>query len=360
MTKRYIIPIFVPHYGCPNNCIFCNQRKITDFSTDMSPEDVEKIIEKYLSYFWKDIPIEVAFYGGSFTAIDMEKQNELLEVVYRYKKKGIIDGIRLSTRPDAIDNIILDNLKRYEVDTIELGVQSLVEDVLIASERGHNIEDVYEAVQLIKDYGFELGLQMMVGLPLDNIEKSIHTTKEFIKMQADIVRIYPTLVIKDTKLEKLYRNNEYQPLKVKEAVDICTILLVLFYLNDIKVIRVGLQPTDNIQLGRDVVAGPFHPAFRQIVEANIFKLVLDDYFSFKRFNTQGEELVIKANKSIVSSIVGQKSSNIKYFSDKYGFKKIKIFSEDIPIDVIKISLEYNIYVLNFKNLMKEFLRKLNY
>lgn len=360
MSKRYIIPIFVPHYGCPHNCIFCNQRKITNFSTDISPEDVERIIEMYRSYFWRDLPIELAFYGGSFTAIDLEKQSELLEIVYRYKEKGIIDEIRLSTRPDAIDSIILDNLKRYGVDTIELGVQSLAEDVLIGSERDHSVKDVYEAVQLIKDYGFKLGLQMMVGLPLDSIEKSIYTTKEFIKLQPDIVRIYPTLVIKDTKLEKLYRNNEYQPLKVKEAVDICTILLVLFYLNDINVIRVGLQPTDNIQLGKDVVAGPFHPAFRQLVEANIFKLVLDDYLSFKGFTSQGKELVIKANKSIISSIAGQRSSNVKYFSDKYRFKKIKIFSEDISRDVITISLEGNIYILNFKNLMKEFLRKMNY
>src|SRR5690554_912205 len=185
MSKRYIIPIFVPHYGCPHACIFCNQKKITNMTTTTRPQDVEEIIERHLGYFWKDLPVELAFYGGSFTAIDMDIQSQLLEVPYRYKEKGIIHEIRLSTRPDAIDDRILTNLKSYGVDTIELGVQSLDEEVLALSDRGHSREDVYDAVKLIREYGFNLGLQMMVGLPGDDKDKSISTAREFINMQAD-------------------------------------------------------------------------------------------------------------------------------------------------------------------------------
>ncbi|MDR7869915.1 MAG: radical SAM protein [Tissierellaceae bacterium] len=360
MSKRYIIPIFVPHYGCPHDCIFCNQKKITNISTTTTPKDVEMIIEKYLSYFWKDLTIEVAFYGGSFTAIDMDIQSQLLEIPYKYKEKGIIHEIRLSTRPDAINEEILDNLKKFKVDTIELGVQSLDEEVLVASERDHSVLDVYEAVSLIKSYGFNLGLQMMVGLPLDNPEKSLFTAKEFIKMSPDLVRIYPTLVIKDTYLAKLYNSGEYKALSVEEAVDICTKLLVLFNLNNINVIRVGLQPTENIQLGMDVIAGPFHPAFRQLVESNIYKLLLEDYFSSRRYITKGKEIKITANKSAISNISGQKSSNIKYLKNRYEFSKIKVFPDDNLIDEIIISLDNNTETLNLRNWMKEYIAKLDY
>lgn len=274
MTKHYIIPIFVPHFGCPHDCIFCNQKKITGLTTNVKPKDVENIIDEYLGYFRKDSYIEVAFYGGSFTAIDMDIQSALLEIPYKYKTNGIIDAIRMSTRPDAIDNIILDNLKKYSVDTIELGVQSLDEVVLNASERGHTAQEVYKASELIKSYGFNLGLQMMIGLPEDSFEKSLYTCREFIKLNPYNVRIYPTLVIKGTFLEKQYLKGDYQPLTIDEAVAQSSILLMLFYLNAINVIRVGLQPTENIQMGKDVVAGPFHPSFRQLVESNIYRLSL--------------------------------------------------------------------------------------
>lgn len=358
MNKPYIIPIFVPHYGCPHDCIFCNQKKITNVSTTTTSKDVEATIEKYLSYFWKDRVIELAFYGGSFTAIDIDVQSKLLEVPYKYKEKGIIQQIRLSTRPDAINQEILENLKKYQVDTIELGVQSLYEDVLLASDRGHSVKDVYSAVDLIKKYGFNLGLQMMVGLPEDNIEKSIFTAKEFIKLSPDFVRIYPTLVIKDTYLAKLYEKSKYKSLTLKEAVDICTILLILFYLENIKVIRVGLQPTDNIQLGMDVISGPFHPAFRQVVESNIYKVALDDYLINQGYDTKGKVLTIMANGSMISSISGQKSANIKYFKEKFGFNKIKIYSSDVELDKIIISIDDGRETIDLRLWMKRYIANL--
>lgn len=206
MNKHYIIPIFVPHLGCPHDCVFCNQERITGLSTSVTSEEVENIIEEHLKTFKSPSIIEVAFYGGSFTAIDIEVQKSLLAIPLRYKKEKKIDYIRLSTRPDAIDDLILTNLKDHLVDTIELGVQSLNQEVLDLSGRGHTTDDVYEAVNLIKEYGFNLGLQMMVGLPGDTRERAINTCKEFIKLDPFCVRIYPTLVIVDTFLERQYLN----------------------------------------------------------------------------------------------------------------------------------------------------------
>ena len=362
MNKHYIIPIFVPHFGCPHDCIFCNQKKITGLSTNVTTEIVEETIQEYLGYFRKDAFIEAAFYGGSFTAIDIDTQSALLEVVYKYKKEGIIDEIRLSTRPDAIDDKILSNLKRYEVDTIELGVQSLDEIELLKSERGHTADDVYNSCKLIRKYKFKLGLQMMLGLPEDDIYKSLYTCMEFIRLKPDCVRIYPTLVIKETYLEKLYIEGKYKPLDLNEAVEITTPILMLFYLNNINVIRIGLQPTESIQLGKDVVAGPFHPAFRQLVEANIYRELFDFYFSKLDFSNE-DELVIEASHKVISLLSGQKSCNTKYWIAKYNFKKIRLFgrenlsSEQILITMGKLSDIININVLMEKYMMKSPLMK---
>lgn len=355
MSKRNIIPIFVPHFGCPHDCVFCNQKKITGLSTNITAKEVEEIILQHLSYFREDSIIEVAFYGGSFTAIDIDIQGQLLEIPYKYKKDGIIDEIRLSTRPDAINDVILDNLKKFGVDTIELGVQSLYQDVLDASERGHDTNIVYVSSKLIKEYGFNLGLQMMLGLPNDTFNKSLYTCLEFIKLKPDCVRIYPTLVIKDTFMEKQYLNGEYKPLELDEAVDQSTIILMLFYLNDINVIRVGLQPTENIQLGKDVVTGPFHPAFRQLVESNIYKVLLDQYFKDIIITNNKSELVIEANKKKISLIAGQKSSNTKYWIDKYGFTKVRIYEIDIDSDYINISNGKLCDNIDIKELMKKYI-----
>ncbi|MBU5437736.1 radical SAM protein [Tissierella sp. MSJ-40] len=357
MTRHYIIPIFVPHLGCPHDCVFCNQRKITGLSTNITPSFVEKTIKEHLETFNSDSYVEVAFYGGSFTAIDLDIQKELLKVPYKYKEKGLIQGIRLSTRPDCIDELILNNLREYKVDTIELGVQSLEDTVLYESGRGHTSKDVYEASNLIKDYGINLGLQMMIGLPGDDRCKSLYTCKEFIKLNPFCVRIYPTLVVKDTYLETLYLKDKYIPLTLEEAVDISTELLMLFNYYHIDVIRIGLQPTENIQLGKDVVTGPFHPAFRQLVEANIIKLLLDDYLSKANLTFQNEVLVIQANSRNISAIAGQKSSNINYFMQKYKFNKIKIYPKDMDSDLLGITIGQFYDKINIELLMESYLKE---
>jgi len=356
----YIIPIFVPHLGCPHDCVFCNQKRITGLSTNVTEDYVNKTIKEYLNTFpKKNITVEVAFYGGSFTGIDKAIQRRLLSVPLKYKKEGKIQGIRLSTRPDYIDHDILCLLKEYDVDTIELGVQSLCDDVLKKSGRGHNSSQVYMASKLIKEYEFNLGLQMMVGLVGDSREKSLYTAKEFIKLDPYCVRIYPTLVIKDTFLQKMYERNLYEPLTLDEAVNITTDILMLFRYYDIHVIRVGLQPTDNITLGKDVVAGPFHPSFRQLVESNIIKIILKEYLDEKIKNHLKDTLVIEANTKSISYIAGQKSSNIDYLKKAYGFKKVKIYGNNIlKSDTINIKLDDYQEQLNMKTGIERHLSKL--
>lgn len=335
---HFIIPIFVPHYGCPHDCVFCNQIRITGLSTDVTPQYVKDTIEEHLSTFpQKDTTIEVAFYGGSFTGIKKEIQKELLAIPLEYKNSGKIHGIRLSTRPDYIDEEILNLLEEYKVDTIELGVQSLDDTVLNKSGRGHNSQQVYMASKLIKEYKFNLGLQMMIGLVGDSKEKAIFTGKEFIKIDPYCVRIYPTLVIKDTFLEKMYKNNTYKPLSLEEAVDISANLLMLFEYHDIHVIRVGLQPTENIRLGKDVVAGPFHPSFRQLVESYIYKIILEKHLDELGEDIVNTNMVVEVNNKNISNIVGQKSSNTKYLVERYKLKSMKVYGRDIQKDIIKVS-----------------------
>lgn len=337
---HFIIPIFVPHYGCPHDCVFCNQRRITGLSTDITPLYVRNTIEDYLSTFPKgEIIIEVAFYGGSFTGIEKEIQKELLTIPLEYKDKGIIDGIRLSTRPDYIDMDILNLLKEYKVDTIELGVQSLDDTVLKKNGRGHTSQQVYMASKLIKEYKFNLGLQMMVGLIGDDEEKAIYTAKEFIKIDPFCVRIYPTLVIRDTYLEKKYRNNTYKPLTLEDAIDMTAYLLMLFEYYNVDVIRVGLQPTENIRFGKDVVAGPFHPSFRQLVESHIYKIILEKHLDGLGKEIVDKNMVIEVNNKNISNIVGQKSCNTKYLISRYGLRTIKVYGRDIKEDIIHISID---------------------
>ncbi|EOD01235.1 elongator complex protein 3 [Caldisalinibacter kiritimatiensis] len=358
MSNVYrIIPVFVPHKGCPFDCVFCNQKKITGLSTDVTKENVEETVKEYI----RTIPdcneeLEIAFYGGSFTAIDMGTQEELLEVAYRYKNKGLIDRIRLSTRPDYIDYKRLSLLKKYQVDTIELGVQSMDEGVLKKSNRGHTSNHVREAVELIREYKFNLGVQMMLGLPGDNKEKSLYTGIEIIKLKPDFVRIYPTLVVKDTYLEKLNDNGKYKPLSLNEAIDISSELLMLFKYYGITVIRIGLQPSENITLDGDVVAGPFHPAIRQLVESRVYREVLNQYFSE---NVYSEDIVIGINKKMISTFVGQKKENIKYIKEKYNISNIKVISEEIDKDCINIYMNEAKDHIVIKDYIQLYLEKRN-
>ncbi|HBE9334732.1 elongator complex protein 3 [Clostridioides difficile] len=333
--KKRIIPIFVPHKGCPHDCIFCNQKKITGVSTDVTSEDARNIIEECLETIDKDADVEIAFFGGSFTAIDIDIQKGLLSVAKEYVEKGLVKDIRMSTRPDCIDEDILSMLKEYKTSIIELGVQSLDEKVLLDSIRGHQSEIVYKSSKMIKNSGIKLGLQMMIGLPADTEEKCIFTAKKFVELKPDCVRVYPTLVVKDTGLEKLMEQNKYNPFTLEESVNIVKKVLVLFYVNNINVIRVGLQATDDIQIGKAVLAGPYHPAFRELVEADMIK----DYLEFVILQNKNiKQMLVKSNKKNISKIIGNKKTNVKYMEEKFGVL-LKTQESDLDINQLEIVLD---------------------
>ena len=309
MSKNYyIIPVFISHQGCPHQCVFCNQDRIAGKYEEVFADDVRKIIDEYLETInSKGATIEVSFFGGTFTAIDVNKQKELLEVAREYKQKGLIHKIRLSTRPDAILPYILGYLKEYKVDIIELGVQSLDDEVLRKAGRGHSVNDVIVASKLIKEAGFTLGHQIMPGLPGDSFEIDIETTKKSIEMKPDICRIYPSLVIKDTPMEDMYNRGDYVPYSLDEAVYISGEMLKLYNEAKIKVIRIGLQPTDTITTGKDIVDGPFHPAFRELVEGHLICETLD------KKCPKEKDIIVEINEKDISKLYTNKKQYFKRF-----------------------------------------------
>lgn len=340
MKKNYIIPIFVPHLGCPNDCIFCNQKKITGRQNSLNGEQVEQKIARYLTTFPQKTnrTVEVGYYGGSFTGIELAKQKELLSPATRAYQQNLISGIRLSTRPDYIDEKILAHLQNYEVQTIELGVQSLEEKVLAKAKRGHNVQSIYQAVKLIKQKGFRLGIQLMVGLPEDSQDSFLSTVKKTIALQPNFVRLYPTLVIRDTYLAELYQQGKYQPLSLDEAVYLCKEAYKAFTAANIPVIRLGLQSSEEISHSGDVLAGPYHPAFRELVENIFFREKIEKIL--ERENREGqEELLIFVHPSKISITVGQKRKNIAYLLDKYKLTEIKVIA-DICLAPTEINLKF--------------------
>ena len=320
MKKQYIIPIFVPHLGCPNDCIFCNQKSISVQKSNMTKEKAKEIIENYLKSIDKEnAQIEIDFFGGSFTAIEEERQEGLLQVASEFVKSGQVSSIRVSTRPDAIDKNILKRLKKYKVKTIELGVQSSNNYILKRINRGHTFEDVKRAAKLIRWNGFRLGVQMMVGLPESTTIDEINTAKELIKLKPKMVRIYPVLVIKNTPLEKELEKGTYKPLTVVQAVEVCKEIVRLFHDKNIDIIRIGLQPTDEISEPgsekSEVVAGPYHPAFRQLVESAMWYDAIVE--KIKRLNVKVKEVEVTVNPVDANNVIGHKKENVKNLKELY-------------------------------------------
>lgn len=341
MKKEYIIPIFVPHLGCPNNCTFCNQKKISGQTKMVTAKDVEETIEYYLKHFKDDNKyVEVAFFGGSFTAIDKEKQEELLKAAQPYIKDKKVNSIRVSTRPDAIDKEILKMLKKYHVKTIELGVQSMNNYILRKCKRGHTVEDVEKASKLIRRNGFILGHQMMVGLPESTRQDEVNTARDLIKLKPKIVRVYPVLVIKETELASEYEKGEYTPLTVSQAVERCKDVVALFNKNKIVVIRIGLQNTEEItdpeSEASQVVAGPYHPAFRQLVESSMW---YDSIVSeIKKINTKVMQVKISANAENINNIIGHKKENVLKLKEIYDVDVTVEANEDVKPGKFKMEI----------------------
>ena len=303
--KHINVALFVPHAGCPHQCSFCNQKTISGSIKPLTPEDVTAACDIAKNGGVTRETSEIAFFGGSFTAVDRDYMVSLLEAAKPYIDGGYFGGIRISTRPDAIDDERLEILKNYHVTSIELGAQSMDDDVLKINRRGHTAKDVENASRLIKSYGFSLGLQMMTGLPGDTDEKSLYTADEIIELKPNIVRIYPTLTIKDTFLEKMYLTGKYKPQSVDEAVNLAKQLLLKFEKNNITVIRVGLQSTDEISENGSVVAGPVHSSFRELVESSIYYDIICG-----KLKDGCKRADVYVNPREVSKAVGNKRCNI--------------------------------------------------
>jgi histone acetyltransferase (RNA polymerase elongator complex component) len=259
-----IIPIFIPFGGCSHQCVFCDQPRMTGVSYLPSTKEVESTVERHLATWTKGGRKEVAFYGGSFSALSMDTQEDYLRSAHRFVNEGRIDAIRVSTRPDSINDDVIKLFKRYGVGAVELGVQSMVNRVLKASGRGHTGKDVVRAVRLLKEAGIKVGVQIMPGLPGDTAATIVNTARRVVLMRPNFVRVYPTLVIKDTPLHKMYQSGEYRAWTLDDMVSVCREVARIFARASISIIRMGVHPTPELEAS--VVAGPYHPSFRQLVE----------------------------------------------------------------------------------------------
>lgn len=314
MIKHYNIPIFIPELACPFQCAFCNQEKISGHSLIPDDKQIIKTIENHLQSFSEQKRhVELAYFGGSFTGIPFEQQQHYLELVQPFIKRGQIQSIRLSTRPDYIDEKILDLLKKFNVGTIELGAQSLDDEVLKNTFRGHTAKQVEVASELILKSGFKLGLQMMIGLPGDNLKKALLTANKIIELGADNTRIYPALVIRDTAMHTWFKKGKYSPLSLEEAVNWTKEILPIFEEAAVKVIRVGLHPSEGLINGDELVAGPFHISFRELVLTEIWYDKLKPLLEQEQHNYL--ELIIPYGS--LNHAIGHKAKNKKMLLKKF-------------------------------------------
>lgn len=317
-AKHSNISIFVPHIGCPNKCSFCNQRYITGVCKAPRVQDVTDAVNAALnSPNYDPDTTEIAFFGGSFTAINRSYMTTLLEAASQFVNEGKAKGIRISTRPDAIDDEILALLKEHNVTAIELGAQSLNDRVLKLNNRGHIVADVYNAAALIRKHGFELGLQIMTGLYADSDSSALKTAEKVIEIKPDTVRIYPTIVLKNTDLAALYLDNKYKPQTLDGAVNLASKLYAKFCDAGIRVIRLGLHSIEESAF----IAGPWHPAFSELCQSQI---MLSDVL--KKLKEKGR-YIIYVGKSDVSKMIGQKKSNISFLQDRGYYCKVKVRPE---------------------------------
>ncbi len=317
-AKASILPVFVPHLGCPHQCVFCNQNRITGSTERVGAETVRGLLAAVPPV--ADGERELAFYGGSFTAIPEALQTELLEAAQEGIRSCRISSIRLSTRPDAIDAAVLDRLKRFGVETIEIGAQSLDDEVLRLSGRGHTAEDVRRAARMVKGAGFRLILQMMTGLPGDSEEKSLATARGLIELQPDGVRIYPTVVVRDTPLFEMWKSGAYREHTVEEAVGVCARLLPLFDAAGIPIIRLGLNPTEELS-GGAAVAGAYHPALGELVRSRI---LLERMRELLRGTAPGSRVELRVEPRLLSQALGQNRRNVGALTEEYRLAELRI------------------------------------
>ena len=319
-ARESIIPVFVPHLGCPNDCVFCNQRRISGSVTPATPQDVVEAIERAKTLTGPETRRQLAFYGGSFTAIPVSEQEALLDAAGPYLESGDIVSLRLSTRPDAIDAATLKRLKAYGVETIELGAQSMSERVLALSGRGHTAQDVEDASVQVKDAEFKLILQMMTGLPGADDESDVGSARRIAALKPDGVRVYPTVIVRDTALYDLWKAGRYKEHTVEDAVRVCAKILPIFEAAHIPVIRLGLNPTEDLS-GGDAVGGAYHPALGELVKSRIMREKAE---ALLEGVLPGSEAVLRVNPRLMSQLVGQHGANRTYLTERFALKRLRI------------------------------------
>ncbi len=316
------IPVFIPHLGCPNQCIFCNQRHISG-TIQFEEENVDKIINEVLSTTNSNDKCEIAFFGGSFTGIDRDLMIRLLNKAQGYVEKGQVVGIRMSTRPDYINDEIIAILKQYTITCVELGIQSMNDDVLRYLKRGHTSNDTINAARLLSAAGLDFVGQMMIGLPSATLNDEIDTANAICQLGAVATRIYPTLVFKNTELENLTNKCVYTPLSIEEATERSAKVLEIFIKNNVKCIRIGLCESDNLHSDESFVAGPNSPSIGEMVKSRVYFNLVKQEIKNMKF-ALCESLFIESSKGSVSQIIGNKKRNIYELKREFGFKHIKV------------------------------------
>lgn len=336
MSRHVNIPVFIPHLGCPNDCVFCNQRTISGH-TDYKPEAVRGEIESALATIESDAVVQIAFFGGSFTGIDRSEMIYLLSVAKSFIDDGRVESIRLSTRPDYISDEILEILGSYKVKTIELGIQSISNKVLISSRRGHTAKASYDAMRLIANRGFELVGQMMIGLPGSTERDEVETAAAICECGASAARIYPTVVFCDTELCDMVKGGAYEPLTLDAAVQRTKAAKCVFIREGVECIRVGLQAGENLTGGESVYAGDYHSAIGELVECEIYYDIVKRYIEENdlRDVIRGRDITIYVPLGEVSKVAGHKKSGKRRLQDEYCVKNIKVIEK-------KDILRYNI------------------
>ena len=327
MIKHYNIPIFLPELACPYRCVYCNQFSITGLNDIVKADNVKTIIDSHLASFKEEKRfVEVAFFGGNFTGLPLQMQNDYLDAVQPYLDKGLIDGIRCSTRPDYITLQRVQEIKRLGMRNIELGAQSTNDEILKQCKRGHTYNDIVEASQTILSEGITLGLQMMIGLPSSKEEHDLQTAKDIVNLGAEETRIYPCIVVKDTELAAMYKSGEYEALSIEEAVKRSSKLYSYFTENNVKVLRIGLHSSDELD-NEAYVAGPYHKNFAEMVFSNIWKEKLR---CLDPETLRSKDIIINVLESQINHAIGWKGENKKMLSERFDVHFNPVANSQLP------------------------------
>ena len=340
--RPFIVPVFIPHAGCPHQCAFCNQNVITQqHQPKPSIPEIESAIEHFLQYRQPHhAQPEISFYGGNFLGLDTELIQKLLLLAQDFVDKTQAQSIRFSTRPDTITADKLDQLKYFSVRTIELGIQSMDDNVLRHARRGHTVDDVLWAVRLLKQYGYTIGAQIMIGLPYQDAVSALDTARQVAALHPDFVRIYPTVVLKDSQLETWYRKKKYEPLTLDAAVDQTKNIYAIFHHKKIPVIRMGLQASKDLHVSNALVAGPYHPAFGHMVHSGLFfdKVVAE----LETKSLPIPDITIFVHPNSIPKMRGLKNSNIKRLKERFMIQSVQVMGDDsLAEDEVRVQVRKN-------------------